>query len=84
MAAHSLWVDLRRRPRALAGRLRREQTFPRGLGIDITFSREGRAGNGIIRYIKLWTIPSGTVRDLAVRGTSASNGPVTSANIIVR
>ena len=36
-------------PRALAGRLRRAQTFLRALGIDITFSREGRAGNGIIR-----------------------------------
>jgi hypothetical protein len=36
-------------PRALAGRLRRAQTFLRGLGIEITFSREGRAGNRIIR-----------------------------------
>ena len=36
-------------PRALAGRLRRAQTFLRMLGIEITFSREGRAGNRIIR-----------------------------------
>src|SRR5262249_9356990 len=36
-------------PRALAGRLRRAQTFLRTLGIDITFSREGRAGSRIIR-----------------------------------
>ena len=36
-------------PRALAGRLRRAQTFLRALGIDITFSREGRAGSRIIR-----------------------------------
>jgi hypothetical protein len=36
-------------PRALAGRLRRAETFLRALGIDITFSREGRAGNRIIR-----------------------------------
>jgi hypothetical protein len=36
-------------PRALAGRLRRAQTFLRVLGIEITFSREGRAGNRIIR-----------------------------------
>jgi hypothetical protein len=35
--------------RALAGRLRRAQTFQRALGIDITFSREGRAGSRIIR-----------------------------------
>jgi hypothetical protein len=36
-------------PRALAGRLRRAQTFLRALGIDIAFSREGRAGSRIIR-----------------------------------
>jgi hypothetical protein len=35
--------------RALAGHLRRAQTFLRALGIDITFSREGRAGNRVIR-----------------------------------
>jgi hypothetical protein len=31
-------------PRALAGRLRRVQTSLRSLGIEVTFSREGRAG----------------------------------------
>jgi hypothetical protein len=36
-------------PRALAGRLRRAQTFLRVLGIDIAFSREGHAGSRIIR-----------------------------------
>jgi hypothetical protein len=36
-------------PRALAGRLRRAQTFLRALGIDIAFSREGQAGSRIIR-----------------------------------
>jgi hypothetical protein len=36
-------------PRALAGHLRRAQTFLRALGIDITFSREGRAGSRVIR-----------------------------------
>jgi len=41
--------DWPKNPRALAGRLRRAQTFLRALGIDITFSRGGRAGNGIIR-----------------------------------
>ena len=35
-------------PRALAGRLRRAQTFLRALGIDIAFSREGQAGSRII------------------------------------
>src|SRR5262249_31058936 len=36
-------------PRALAGRLRRAQTFLRVLGIDIAFSREGSGGSRIIR-----------------------------------
>jgi hypothetical protein len=35
-------------PGALSGRLRRAQTFLRALGIEITFSREGRGGNRII------------------------------------
>jgi hypothetical protein len=36
-------------PRAIAGHLRRAQTFLRALGIDIAFSREGRAGKRVIR-----------------------------------
>ena len=36
-------------PRALAGRLRRAQPFLRALGIQIAFSREGRAGTRVIR-----------------------------------
>ena len=35
-------------PRALAGRLRRAQTFLRTLGIEIVFGREGRFGTRII------------------------------------
>jgi hypothetical protein len=42
-----------RNPRALAGRLRRCQTFLRILGIDIAFSREGRTGSRIIRMTSL-------------------------------
>jgi len=38
-----------RNPRALAGRLRRCQTFLRTVGIDIAFSREGRTGTRMIR-----------------------------------
>jgi hypothetical protein len=34
-------------PRAIAGHLRRAQTFLRALGIEITFSREGRAGSRV-------------------------------------
>ena len=36
-------------PRALARHLRRAQTFLRAIGIDVTFSREGRAGTRVIR-----------------------------------
>jgi hypothetical protein len=36
-------------PRALAGRLRRAQTFLRTLGIEVAFGREGRAGSRVIR-----------------------------------
>jgi len=36
-------------PRALAGRLRRAQTFLRSLGIEIAFGREGRFGTRTIR-----------------------------------
>jgi hypothetical protein len=43
-AAHTLL-----NARALAGHLRRAQTFLRALGIDIAFSREGRAGKRVIR-----------------------------------
>jgi hypothetical protein len=38
-----------RNPRLLAGRLRRAQPFLRTLGIEMAFSREGRAGNKMIR-----------------------------------
>jgi hypothetical protein len=37
-----------RNPRALAGRLRRMQTFLRTFGIEIAFSREGRTGTRTI------------------------------------
>jgi len=38
-----------RNPRVLAGNLRRVQTFLQALGVEITFSREGRAGTRVIR-----------------------------------
>src|SRR6202043_3239685 len=40
-------------PRALAGRLRRAQTFLRMLDIEIAFRREGRSGTRIIRLSAL-------------------------------
>jgi hypothetical protein len=42
-------TDWPKNPRALAGRLRRSQTFLRTLGIEMTFAREGRTGTRIIR-----------------------------------
>jgi hypothetical protein len=48
-------------PRALAGRLRRAQTFLRTLGIEITFSREGRAGTRMIRVSTAVESAVGTV-----------------------
>jgi hypothetical protein len=51
-------------PRALAGRLRRCQTFLRSVGIDIAFTREGRTGSRMIRMTSL------TSRG----GTTAGNG----------
>ncbi len=42
-----------RNPRALAGRLRRAQTFLRMLDIEISFGREGRSGARMIRMSAL-------------------------------
>src|SRR5207245_10884317 len=44
--------------RALAGRLRRAQTFLRALGIEVAFAREGRAG---ARRIRIYSISANTV-----------------------
>jgi hypothetical protein len=55
-------------PRALAGRLRRAQTFLRALGIEIAFSREGRAGN---RIISVRTSLESTVSTVSHRSTDA-------------
>ena len=52
-------------PRALAGHLRRMQTSLRKLGIDISFSREGRAGT---RVIRIRTSPETTVSTVSSVG----------------
>ncbi len=52
-------------PGALAGRLRRAQTFLRMLGIEICFSRQGRAGTRTIR------ITSGSTAELGASAPSA-------------
>jgi hypothetical protein len=55
-------------PRALSGRLRRAQTFLRTMGIEITFSREGRSGT---RMIRVSTSAEDTV---SIVGAGRSNG----------
>jgi hypothetical protein len=55
-------------PRALAGHLRRTQTFLRVLGIEISFSREGRSGTRVIRMRRSFENTVSTV-------SSVSSGP---------
>jgi hypothetical protein len=64
-------------PRALAGRLRRVQTFLRGLGIDIAFSREGHAGSRIIRIRR--TLENTVCTVSSVRGDGARVGTTSAA-----
>jgi hypothetical protein len=52
LARVDIWkqsADWPKNPGALAGQLRRAQTFLRMLGIEISFNREGRAGTRTIR-----------------------------------
>jgi hypothetical protein len=61
-------------PRAVAGHLRRAQTFLRALGIEITFSREGRAGS---RVIRMRTSLENTVSTVStVSGVRTGPGPI--------
>jgi hypothetical protein len=57
-------------PRALAGRLRRAQTFLRTLGIEITFSREGRTG---ARMIRVSTNAENTVSTVSIVSAARSH-----------
>jgi hypothetical protein len=66
-------------PRALAGRLRRAQTFLRTLGIEITFSREGRTGTRVIRVSKtageaVSSVSSISIVSARVHGTESATG----------
>src|SRR5262249_38054058 len=63
----SAWA---KNPRALAGRLRRAQTFLRTLGIEITFSREGRAGT---RMIRVSTSAENTVSTVSIVSAARSH-----------
>ena len=68
ISAGGAWA---KNPRALAGRLRRAQTFLRSLGIEITFSREGRTGT---RMIKVSTKAENCVSTVSIVGACRSNG----------
>src|SRR4030095_490472 len=56
-------------PRALAGHLRRAQSFLRALGIEIAFSREGQAGS---RVIRMRSFPENTVSTVSSVSDSGS------------
>src|SRR5262245_57264043 len=58
-------------PRALAGRLRRAQTFLRTLGIEITFSREGHTGT---RMIRVSTSAENSVSTVSIVSAARSTG----------
>ena len=68
-------------PRALAGRLRRAQTFLRTLGIEIVFGREGRSGTRTIRITAIGEDRSrNTVCTVSsVRGDGARVGTTSAA-----
>ena len=60
-------------PRALAGRLRRAQSFLRTLGIEIVFGREGRLGTRTIRITAIAEHQSGNTVSTVSR-VSDNNG----------
>jgi hypothetical protein len=62
---------LAKNARALAGRLRRAQTLLRSVGIEITFSREGRTGS---RMIRVSTNSKNCVSTVSIVGACRSNG----------
>ena len=71
MVGHSTAsVGWPRNPRALAGRLRRVQTFLRALGIEIIFSREGRTGTQLITMRAAPLEPSHAVQYRTVSAVS--------------
>src|SRR5262249_48649336 len=64
-------------PGALAGRLRRAQTFLRVLGIEIKFSREGRAGNRIITIRRTLENTVSTVSSVGENGAGLAQAAPT-------
>src|SRR3989440_3500245 len=72
--------DWPKNPRALAGRLRRAQTFLRALGIEVAFGREGRAGSRVIRMRTTLAHTVSTVSSVRQSG-SGSKRPQTADDI---
>jgi hypothetical protein len=66
-------MGLPKNPRALAGRLRRAQTFLREIGIEIAFSREGRVGNRVITIRSSFDKTVGTVSTVSSVSENAPN-----------
>jgi len=60
-------------PRLIAGRLRRAQPFLRTVGIEIAFSREGRAGNRMIRMTATLKNPRCNITDPRQQGLTCDD-----------
>jgi hypothetical protein len=63
--------DWPKNPRALAGRLRRTQTFLRAVGIEIAFSREGHAGSRVIKMHTRFESSVSTVSSVRSNGSTS-------------
>jgi putative DNA primase/helicase len=63
-------------PRVLAGRLRRAQTFLKAIGIEIAFSREGRAGNRVITLRSCFDDTVGSVSTVSSLSENATQPQV--------
>ena len=61
-------------PRALAGRLRRVQTFLLALGIQVAFGREGRAGSRVIRMHTTVANTASTVSSVRHNASRSASG----------
>jgi hypothetical protein len=77
VAKSKTWPDS---PRALAGRLRRAATFLRKIGIDIGFSKEGRARTRIIRITAAASPPAPEQAGVQPSPPSASSVPIPKSN----
>jgi hypothetical protein len=77
VAKSKSWPDS---PRALAGRLRRAATFLRNVGINIEFSKEGRARTRIIRITATSADPSSERQGARPSAPSAASALASNSN----